>query len=370
MKFPKIRSLLIVFIALQQGILAQAQAITPENALQSGILPQAQAVTPEKAFTEEEIVFTSPYSGLKIAGTLAIPAGTPKAAVSLATGSGSQDRDETLYGKKPFKHLSDSLAARGFIVLRTDDRAIGGSEAGDIMKVTTFDFATDAQACIDTLSRRFPAVPHGIIGHSEGGLIAIINAAKAISGLDFIITLGASAFPGDSIILSQVESQLLQAGAPDLFKKQYPSLRKRYDYLKTDMPAMVLEPILMADLVAEQPMVAQMPKVKAKASKEINMMLLPWYRTFLCYDPAADIQKVAIPWLALNGSLDTQVAPANLEKIGSLNQAAKCVLMPGLNHLFIKAKTGATSEYPTLPGDIDPSVALTINKWFDSSFRR
>lgn len=319
------------------------------------------------AFSEQEVSLVNPKSGLLLAGTLSTPDNRqPKALIVTATGSGSQDRDESLYGHRPFRAIAHHLSDLGYAVLRMDDRGIGGSEAGDLANVTTFDFANDIECAMAYGDSIFGGkVPIGVLGHSEGGVIAE-HLAATNPKTDFIITLGAPAFKGDSVLLRQVRETLTLAGAENQFEKLYPSLRRRYNIVMGPGIKAIIEAQVMAELSSSQPEIAAVPQLLAKAQKEVSALCSPWMRTFLRHDPATDIARITVPWLALNGSIDCQVTPDNLQLIAKLCPSATVIEMPSLNHMMLKGISGSIDEYPKLSGDIDQSVLQTIADWLDN----
>ena len=318
------------------------------------------------AFTSREVGLLNRRSGLRLAGTLTLPDDNrPKALIVTATGSGTQDRDETIFGKKPFKAVAEYLSDRGYAVLRMDDRGAGDSEAGDLASATTFDFATDiatALAAADSILGF--DTPKGVFGHSEGGLIAE-HLAATCSDVDFIITYGAPAFRGDSILMRQVRETMILAGAESQFASLYPSLRRRYDIVMAPGLKPIIEAQVLAELAIAQPEMAALPQFRERAAKEIGPLCSDWMRTFLRHDPAADIAAVKVPWLAVNGSIDRQVTPDNLDLIASLCASADTVAIDGLNHIMLKGITGSPDEYARLQGDADPSLLRLIADWRD-----
>ena len=250
----------------------------------------------------------------------------------LVSGSGLQDRDETLFDHKPFAVIADYLARHGIATLRYDDRGFGQS-TGDASRCTTADFADDAAACIQYL-RSTPLLRGGdggrlnvgILGHSEGGSIAFMLAARKLA--DFIVTLAAPGIKGDTLLVEQTNALLRLNG-------QTPSMTLRN----------------MRFIMATQ---------------ETN----PWYQYFVEYDPAADIAATRCPVLALNGSLDSQVLPqSNLTAIRqhyTLHSKLSTKEYPGLNHLFQHAQTGAPTEYGTIEETISPEVLSDIVAWLKS----
>lgn len=325
------------------------------------------AILVSYAFESRDVAITNESSGYRLAGTLTFPENgvAPKAVLVLATGSGQQDRDETIMGHKPFKAIAEHLSANGYAVLRMDDRGIGGSEGGSADD-TTDDYISDIATGVAYVDSIWQSSPCGILGHSEGGIAAIRQAAGN-PDCDFIITMGTPAFRGDSIILSQTREMLYASGVYEKWRDTYPVLRHRYDMVMSQMNVSILKAQLYADVMWQQPEISGVPAMRQAVSQQIETMVSPWYREFLRYDPADDIQHVSKPWLALNGTLDRQVTVDNLEQIAGLNPAAECVALDNLNHLMLKCGTGHVSEYDTLSGDIDSIVPDTILSWLESS---
>lgn len=311
---------------------------------------------------DSEVTVTS--GRLTLAGTLSVPDGgfAPRVVVVMATGSGSQDRDETIFGHKPFRAVADSLAAHGYASLRLDDRGVGGSDSGPD-GATTDDFAGDILAAVRSVRDKFPGVPVGVMGHSEGGAIAVKIAARG--DCSFIVTLGAPAFRGDSIIMRQAREAFEQSGMGSKFEAMYPELRERYDIAMSGGLQSIVEMQLYTQLMRHHPEYAAVPAVAERVKAEVKAMAAPWYRNFLRYDPKADIEAVAVPWLALNGALDRQVTPDNLSLIREYNPAVVAMEMPGLNHLMLKCVTGLADEYERIQGDVAPEVTEAIISWLD-----
>lgn len=304
---------------------------------------------------------------IKLAGTLAFPSGKPKASIVLATGSGQQNRDEEIFGHKPFKVIAEELAAAGYAVLRMDDRGYAESEGLELISESTVDdYVEDIYSGVDFMRDRFKDVPVGVLGHSEGGTIAIRIAADPEKECDFIITLAAPAWSGDSIVMSQsrkiatsmtgkwdgeqTERQLL-----DIVKSSLPDYQKRAFMVQT-----------IGQMLGET---FNLPSVQSSMMLQIDVMLTPHYVEMIRYEPASDIESVKIPWLALNGEKDTQVLPENLKTIASLNPHAKTILMPGHNHLFQNAQTGLIQEYPQIKEDISSQTISVIIDWLDETLK-
>lgn len=313
------------------------------------------------AFTEREVTIANPQDNISLAGTLVAPDdGHAKAAIVLASGSGAQDRDETIMHHKPFKVIAETLADKGFAVLRMDDRGVGKS-TGDAATVTLDSNLRDVETAVNWLDSVFQESRAGVIGHSEGGQIAVRLAQR--KNIDFIVTLAAPALAGDSIIMSQGRALAnAMTGSWDGEKLQ----RKLLDLAKSDMPEFLAHSMMYVEMTAALGEMAKMPQVQTQLNQQIVVMLSPWYREFLRYDPAEDIKRVSIPWLALNGSKDMQVLPENLNTIKSLNSKANTMIVDGLNHLFIPAQTGSPAEYATITAPFSPEVIEIIAEWIDN----
>jgi hypothetical protein len=315
-------------------------------------------------YREEEVTYPNKFAGNTLAATLTIPPGKgPFPAVLLIVGSGPHDRDESLMGHKPFLVLSDYLTRKGIVVLRADKRGVGKS-TGKTDTATTADFATDAEAGVAYLKSRPEADRHkiGLIGHSEGGIIAPM-AAIADPDIAFIVLMAGSGVPGDQIIVEQ--GRLIAEAAGESKEKAGEDAEKERETLalveKEKDPA-VLERLLDIKLAAEGAPDAQI-------SAQIKALISPWLRYFLTYDPATALRKLTCPVLALNGSLDLQVPPAqNLPAIRKAleeggNKHAEVDELPGLNHLFQTAKTGSPSEYAQIEETMSPVALDKIAAW-------
>ena len=315
-------------------------------------------------YREEEVTYANKAAGNTLAGTLTIPPGRePFPAVLLISGSGPNDRDETVFGHKPFLVLSDYLTRKGVVVLRADKRGIGKS-TGDLGKATTADFALDAEAGVAYLKTRGEVDPHkiGLIGHSEGGVIAPM-AAAADPSIAFIVMMAGSGLPGDRIIVEQTRLLTEAAGASkEKVAENADQEREVLALVESEKDQTVLEKKLREKLAADGMPEAQIgPSIKALTS--------PWYRYFLTYDPATALRKVACPVLAINGSKDLQIPPEqNLPAIKKAlvdggNKRFEIDELPGLNHLFQTTKTGAPAEYAQIEETISPAVLDQIATW-------
>jgi pimeloyl-ACP methyl ester carboxylesterase len=327
-------------------------------------------------YTEEEVSYENVTDKVKLAGTLTLPPSkTPVPAVILITGSGAQDRNETVMGHRPFLVLADHLTRRGIAVLRVDDRGMGGSGTGSDT-ATSANYAEDALAGVNFLKSRKEINPQqiGLVGHSEGGMIAPIAAAKS-KDIAFVVMMAGLGQTGGDAILLQNDLLSSTAGTP---AESVAQIRKVYEQLFAILKA---EP----DNAAAEKKIREVVKTEMAAmtlsQKEVfgsvlntinvqmPMYLSPWFRYFLLYDPAPDLQKVRVPVLAIVGEKDLQVPPkvnmelieAALKKGGNKNYTV--MILPGLNHLFQTAKTGLPMEYGMIQETIAPSVLQLVSDW-------
>jgi hypothetical protein len=315
-------------------------------------------------YREEEVTYANKAAGITLAATLTVPRGKgPFPAVLLIVGSGPHDRDESLMGHKPFLVLSDYLTRKGIVVLRADKRGVGKS-TGDYANATMTDFATDAEAGVAYLKTRSEVDSRkiGLIGHSEGGIIAPM-AAVAGPDVAFIVLMAGSGVPGDQIIVEQL--RLIEeagGGSKEKADKDAASEREVLALVEKEKDIATLDKQLREKFVA-----AGMPETQIRAS--IKAVTTPWFRDFLAYDPATALRKVACPVLVLNGEKDLQVPPAqNLPAIRKAleeasNKHFEIDELPGLNHLFQTAKTGAPNEYAEIEETISPVALDKIASW-------
>ncbi|MBI5280052.1 MAG: alpha/beta fold hydrolase [Candidatus Solibacter usitatus] len=315
---------------------------------------------PPLPYRSEDVTFASKAAGVTMAGTLTLPPGRgPFPAVVLITGSGPQDRDESLMGHKPFLVLSDRLTRGGIAVLRYDDRGVGKS-SGSFAKATSADFAEDAEGALEYLQSRpeIDAKRIGLAGHSEGGIIAPMLAARR-SGIAFVVLLAGTAVPGADVVLEQGQRMAELAGAPEAARKQGREKQLEiYEALRASKDDAGIEKQLKA-LLGDEP----------AAQAQIRQVLSPWFRYFLFYDPAPALAKLKCPVLVLNGEKDVQVlADQNLPPLEAAlkkggNRDYRIVRLPGLNHLFQTAKTGLPAEYAQIEETMAPSMLEALTLW-------
>ncbi len=321
-----------------------------------------QEPKPPFPYRSEDVAITNAPGPAVLAGTLTIPEGAgPFPAVVLISGSGAQNRDEEIFGHKPFLVLADHLSRRGIAVLRYDDRGVGRSK-GDFASATSEDVAADAWAVWQALSARpgIDAKRVGLIGHSEGGLIAPMLAA-AHPEIAFVVMLAGPGVAGEQVMLRQAAAIMKAGGASDEAIAANTALQQQAF-------AILREEKTTARIV-ERLQAIPVPGPKEASAAFVKQSSSPWFRFFATYDPAPALTKVRCPVLALAGELDLQVLPAqNLPAIGAAlvqggNQKHTVLELPGLNHLFQSARTGLPAEYGQIEETMAPAALDRVTAW-------
>ena len=325
-------------------------------------------------YYSEEVTFQNPSANITLAGTLTLPRKEGKfPAVILVTGSGPQNRDEEIMGHKPFLVLSDFLTRNGIAVLRCDDRGVGQSKG--IFKVAvTEDFASDAESAVAYLKTRKEITKIGIAGHSEGGIVAPLVAAKS-KDVSFIVMLAGTGLRGDKILLLQQELIARASGGSEAdIKKTKEDNTKVFEMVIKSKSDVVLKEDLkkfLAETVKSLPAEGK-PKGMSDEefiSLELAQLINPWMLNFIRYDPVQALEKVKCPVLAINGEKDLQVPSKEnlpaiekaIKKAGNKNVTIK--EFKGLNHLFQECKTGLPAEYSEIEQTFSPVVMEEISKW-------
>ncbi|MHC5004898.1 MAG: alpha/beta hydrolase family protein, partial [Planctomycetota bacterium] len=339
-------------------------------------LRRPQHPKPPYPYGVEAVTIDHP-DGHRLAGTLTIPDPAahgpgPHPAAVLVSGSGPQDRDETVFGHKPFLVIADALTRAGVAVLRYDDRGTAES-TGDFTAATSEDFASDAAAAVHR-ARGHDAVDArrvGVIGHSEGGLIAPM-VARRDADLAFVVLLSGPAVPGTEILLLQAEKILRAEGADEAtITRNRERQEQIFALLAEDHPdderAEALR-VMLAEAIAELGEFAQSPQTTAAIDAQVEQLTAPWMRFFLAYDPRPALAAVPCPLLAMNGTLDLQVwHEQNLDEIERVRREAGrpvTIRRPdGLNHLFQPATTGAVSEYVEIETTFDEAALRELVEW-------
>ena len=321
----------------------------------------------------EEVSYDSHQAEVHLAGTLTLPEGTGKfPAVVLVSGSGPQDRDESLLGHKPFLVLADYLTRRGIAVLRVDDRGVGASK-GDFATATSLDFVEDVLGSVDFLKGRPEIDPAkiGLVGHSEGGLIAPIVASRT-TDVAFIVLLAGPGVTGEQILYRQGADIARAAGAGPAEIEANRSVQEKFFAVLRETPDLKEAEKRLREIMDE--VVAKLgegerEQARTAAEGQMSAILSPWMRFFLTHDPVGPLLKVKCPVLAVNGAKDLQVAPdVNLPVIEkALKEAGNTDVtireLPGLNHLLQTCETGGVSEYGEIEETMSPLALETVGDW-------
>ncbi len=339
-----------------------------------------QTPRPPFPYTSREVTYS--HDGITLAGTLTVPDGSgPFPAVLMITGSGPQDRDETVFDHKPFWVIADRLSRHGVAVLRVDDRGVGGTSAGP-EGATSADFAGDVKAGVDFLLARTEVRKDavGLAGHSEGGLIAPLVASQD-PDVAFVILMAAPAVPGDDILAAQSELLARAAGMSKDEARQRAELNRELTALvKTDADSATLA--AEARKVIRKQLEILTPEEREELGDGLDRMIddqlasltSPWMRYFITYDPRPALAALKVPVLALYGEKDLQVPPD--QSVPELEKALKRAgnrdvtvrVYPKLNHLFQTADTGTVAEYYTIEETVNDAVLDKMESWINERF--
>jgi pimeloyl-ACP methyl ester carboxylesterase len=349
--------------------------------LQKPLPPPKRPQTPQAPFPYEshDVSIDNNSAKLTLAATLTVPKqGKRFPCVILISGSGAQDRDETLMGHKPFWVIADHLSRNGIAVLRFDDRGTAQS-TGVHRTATTADFATDVSAIVDFLKDHRSIDPKqiGLCGHSEGGLIGPLVASQR-KDIAFVIMLAGPGVNGEKIIKNQQRLLLKASGVKERDIEVAAFLQNRL--VELAKPNETIDDQQLEDAVDQ--LIKNFPEqgkekkaIIAQAKAGIQQLSSPWMQYFLKHEPAPTLAKVKCPVLVLNGSKDRQVDPelnfpaikAAFKKSGKENY--QIVLLDNLNHLFQNCGTGAISEYQTIEETFAPEALNHISKWITTTTR-
>ena len=305
-------------------------------------------------YTTEEVTFTN--GNAKLSGTLTLPENCTRTtpALVMVTGSGLQNRDEELFDHKPFAVIADAFARAGIATLRYDDRGFGES-TGDVINCTTEDLKDDALAGIKLLKERFDRV--GVLGHSEGGSIALMLAEQGQT--DFVISLAGMVVSGAQTLLEQNRRGFTKAGVPENEVNAYCSLLE-----KAFAAAAASDPLPTGEDADISPALLQ------NYAAVRQQLQLPYLRYFTALDVSKRLAQVTCPVLALNGTSDTQVeCSENLSALQSglpANPHTAIRPMEGLNHLFQHCTTGETDEYGEIEETFSPEALSEMVLWVKS----
>lgn len=346
-----------------------------------------QTPKPPYAYKSIEVNFGNKEKSISFAGTLTLPdtaAGKKYPAVILISGSGPQDRDETIFGHKPFAVIADYLTKKGFAVLRVDDRGVAKS-TGNFSTATSADFTNDTEAALDFLKQHsnIDIKNLGLIGHSEGGQIAPMLAAKR-KDVKFIVLLAGPGIKGIDILTTQNVAIFKSNGMSAAVAEAYGALYKPLIQSIVNAPDSVTAISNAQKIVKEwkvEDSVKQLFKVATEKDQVafidgmVAQVYTPWFRYFTNYDPESSLKKLSCAVLAINGSKDLQVLPAeNLAGIKKALQKSKTKNyeikeIPQLNHLFQTCKTCTLDEYATLEESFSPAVLEVMNNWLQQQVK-
>lgn len=329
-------------------------------------------------YVAEEVTFINGEA--KLAGTLTLPEGDgPFPAVVLISGSGQQNRDEDIFGFKVFGVIADHLTRNGIAALRYDDRGIGGS-TGDVENATSEDFANDVAAAVALLKTKPAIDPNkiGLLGHSEGGIIAPLVVSNT-QEIGFVILMAGPGVPGTEVLREQLPALMKANGATDAqIEEALDEQTRLFEAVRTgegweQFEAKWREQAQAAVDAMSDEQREQLGDIEDYVENTVQSMRRgvdsPWLRFFLFFDPAQALRQVKVPALALFGELDLQVLAATNEPavVNALKEAGNAdvtsKVFPVANHLFQPAKTGSSTEYATLPKEFVPGFLDTISEW-------
>jgi alpha-beta hydrolase superfamily lysophospholipase len=332
------------------------------------------------SYLQQEVTFKNTNANVQLAGTLTMPKekGATKKLVILISGSGPQNRNEELapFNHRPFLVWSDWLTQQGIAVLRYDDRGVGKS-TGNFSTSTSADFADDVRAAVAYVKSRsdLAKLSIGLMGHSEGGMIAPMVAADDHK-IDFVVLLAAPGIPTTDLLVKQSADQMRLLGAADSVVKVNAAINgklyqliKSYSNLGVDKLKPKLELALTADLSSRGAEVISKAEIDKQVAANVSQLSGPWFRYFIAFDPTLYLSKLKCPILAVNGTLDMQVSyKENLEGISNSlkkagNKRYEVLPLTGLNHLFQTAKTGGVTEYGEIEETVSPTVLTKVADW-------
>jgi len=327
-------------------------------------------------YYSEEVSFTNAIDSISLSGTLTLPTQEGKhPVVVMITGSGPQNRDEELDGHKPFLVIADYLTKKGIGVLRYDDRGTAKS-TGDFESATSKDFSTDVLSAVTYLKTRndidFNAI--GLVGHSEGGLIAPMVASES-NDIAFIVLLAGPGISGYDILLQQSELIARANGLGESkLQTRLASFKKGLDIIiagnDIDKIKSDLRDFMEKEINDKPELLPEGMKIDDYiSSNTLNKIATPWFQYFLKYDPASSLVKVRCPVLAINGEKDLQVpSKVNLDAIKKYleeggNDDVVTKELPNLNHLFQECDTGSPNEYAQIEQTFSPRALIEISNW-------
>jgi pimeloyl-ACP methyl ester carboxylesterase len=369
---------------LNRTIVAFALVMINLSIVEANRVNRHRPQEPEPPFPyDEQEVFFQNEDQVRLAGTLTLPKSNgPFSAVILISGSGPQDRDDSVFGHKPFLVLADHLTRLGIAVLRVDDRGVGKS-TGNFSEATSQDFAADALAAVEYLKSRSEIARGkiGLLGHSEGGLIASMVAIQS-RDVAFVVTMAGPGLKGDQIVVGAGGADYKGGWISDEVVAEMRTAQERiFAIIKEERNPALLEARMRKEAAVFCGLAARIraeaPESKKESAEtvadaienESQLFLSPWFRFYLMYDPRTALIKVKCPVLAINGERDFEVpAKENLEAIRKAlesggNKDYTVLMLPNLNHLFQTAATGAISEYEQIEETLSVSALDTLSNW-------
>ena len=363
-----------------QEALAVPLRFTRSDGVLAGVRRPQEPLRP-LPYREEEVSFASADAEVRLSGTLTLPAGAgPYPAVVLVSGSGPHDRDGAMMGHRPFLVLADHLTRSGIAVLRVDDRGIGRS-TGSFAAGTLEDFAADALAGARFLAARPEVDPArvGLVGHSEGAVVAPMAAARSRGGVAFVVMLAGTGVSGDSILRLQTDLMMRASGISPARSARLAAAQVRmFAAVRDGSGAQAARRLreaaaeFVGEFSEEERRAAGL--TIAQVEGQVRSLMTPALRMLLEHDPAAVLRALRVPVLALNGGRDLQVPPReNLDAIDAAlrvggNPDYAVVELPGLNHLFQTAATGAPQEYALIDETFSPDAMRLVSGWILQRF--
>lgn len=366
-----------------KGTFTQFNSPLPLNLSREEIKAERpQEPRPPYPYYTEDVNFSNAKAEISLAGTLTLPRKDGVfPAVVLISGSGAQNRDEELAGHKPFLVIADYLTRQGIAVLRVDDRGTGQS-TGNFDTGTSEDFATDVEAAVNYLRKRKEILKSqiGLIGHSEGGMIAPMVAAKD-KNIAFIVLLAGPGIPNRQLMRRQINDILAAQGVNEGLRTPIVECTQKAYQIMEDYPGESAKPRLEEFFRANIQTLFPgknftQEQQKQIVDEQVNTYLRPWYRFFVQFDPSGSLEKVKCPVLAMNGEKDLQVnASENLAGISQAlakagNKSFKIVSLPGLNHLFQESTTGSPNEYGVITQTFSPKALKVMSDWISEQTKK
>lgn len=340
-----------------------------------------QTPKPPFAYQSRDISFKNSDGSISYGGTLTLPnadEGKKFSAVLLISGSGAQDRDETILGHKPFAVIADYLTSNGIAVLRVDDRGVGKT-GGNPATATSADFADDAEAAVNFLQTQpnIDAARIGLIGHSEGGMIAPLLASRR-RDIKAIVLLAGPGITGADLLTEQnvaiYQSGGMPAAAAEAYGKIFVRVINAIVTAKDSASALSATQTIVSNWQEPDSVKAMFELADTAGQRKYSETMLsqigsPWMKYFLQYNPVPALKSLRCHVLALNGSKDVQVLPksnlAGIEAALKKSRAKSFEVMeiPGLNHLFQTCNTCTLDEYQKLEETFSPDALQVMLNW-------